>query len=125
MSAGSETYGLETRRSGGNLLARLRRPAGSAGFVAEIDGLRFFAILPVVLDHTWWTYRANVGDPGIALTSPAGRFFSAGELGVQLFFVISGYVLGLGFYKAAKDGRGVGSAVISFAVCAGSSPRFS
>lgn len=91
-----------------SLIDRLRRPSGSGGFVAEIDGLRFFAILPVVLDHAWWTYKANVGDPGFALASPLGRVFSAGELGVQLFFVISGYVLGLGFFRAAKDGRGLG-----------------
>ncbi|CUH61443.1 acyltransferase family protein [Thalassobacter stenotrophicus] len=91
-----------------SLIDRLRRPSGSGAFVAEIDGLRFFAILPVVLDHAWWTYRANVGDPGFALESPLGRVFSAGELGVQLFFVISGYVLGLGFFRAAKERRGVG-----------------
>lgn len=91
-----------------SLIDRLRRPSGSGGFVAEIDGLRFFAILPVVLDHAWWTYRANVGDPGFALESPLGRVFSAGEMGVQLFFVISGYVLGSGFFRAARDARGVG-----------------
>ena len=68
----------------------------------------FFAILPVVLDHAWWTYHANVGDPGISLDSLLGRAFSAGELGVQLFFVISGYVLGLGFYRATNEARGVG-----------------
>lgn len=108
MSTSSGPSALQTRRAGTLLLERVRRPEGSGGFVAEIDGLRFFAILPVVLDHAWWTYSANVGDPGIALSSPAGRLFSAGELGVQLFFVISGYVLGLGFYSAAKDSRGVG-----------------
>lgn len=37
------------------------------------------------------------------------RIFS-GELGVQLFFVISGYVLGLGFYRSAQASRGVGLA---------------
>ncbi len=124
MSSDNVTYGSETRRLSENLLARLQRPAGSGGFVAEIDGLRFFAILPVVLDHAWWTYRANVGDPGIALTSIAGRFFSAGELGVQLFFVISGYVLGLGFYRPQKMVAVLTSAVILFAVYAGLSLLF-
>lgn len=36
-----------------SLIDRLRRLFGSGAFVAEIDGLSFFAILPVVLDHAW------------------------------------------------------------------------
>jgi peptidoglycan/LPS O-acetylase OafA/YrhL len=98
----------DPERPSGSLVAGLRRPFVSGRFVAEVDGLRFFAILPVVLDHAWWSYKSNVGDPGFSLESPVGRLFSAGEIGVQLFFVISGYVLGLGFFRAAKDQRGVG-----------------
>lgn len=90
------------------LMDSMRRPIGSGGFVAQIDGLRFFAILPVVLDHAWWTYSTNIGSPGFDIDSPLGHLFSAGESGVQLFFVISGYVLGLGFFHAAKEIRGVG-----------------
>lgn len=96
MSNVSGTRSSETATPFTRVIDHLRRPAGGGRFVPEIDGLRFFAIFPVVLDHAWWSYRTNVGDPGFNLDSTLGRVFSAGELGVQLFFVISGYVLGLG-----------------------------
>lgn len=91
-----------------SLIDRLWRLPGSGGFLAEIEGLRFFGVLPVVLDRAWWTYRANVRDPGFALEPQLGRVFPASEMGVQIFFVISGYVLGLGFFRAARDARDVG-----------------
>ncbi len=55
--------------------AAARRPAGEIGHRADIDGLRALAIVPVVLFH--------YGIPG----------FGGGYVGVDVFFVISGYLI--------------------------------
>lgn len=56
--------------------------------VAEIDGLRGISIIMVVAGHLIaWRYAAYFPDPVVQL----GVFFS--NLGVMLFFVISGYVI--------------------------------
>jgi peptidoglycan/LPS O-acetylase OafA/YrhL len=47
---------------------------------AEIDGLRSLAIIPVILYHAY-------------LTISGVRIFSGGYLGVDIFFVISGYLI--------------------------------
>ncbi len=57
----------------------------------EIDLLRFLAALSVVLYH--YTYRGYMADhyspvPFVGI----GRFTKYGYLGVELFFLISGYV---------------------------------
>jgi len=71
-------------------------------YVPQIDGLRFVAIIAVLAFHvraiTSWHY-------GVSLESPAGTeglvnwTFDAGSRGVQLFFAISGFILGLPFAR--------------------------
>jgi peptidoglycan/LPS O-acetylase OafA/YrhL len=71
-------------------------------FVAQIDGLRFVAIMAVLAFHvraiTSWHY-------GVSLASPAGAdglvnwTFGAGCKGVELFFAISGFILALPFAR--------------------------
>lgn len=77
---------LEKLRNG------LRRITTSGKYIPEIDGLRFVAILSVVLFHV----------PGqIPLGGPhTGLFWyviSNGKRGVELFFVISGFILAFPF----------------------------
>lgn len=72
--------------------SRLSRETSSGAFIAEIDGLRFVAIALVVLYHaTFW------------VAPQAPRIYRAlashGNFGVQLFFVISGFVLALPFAR--------------------------
>jgi peptidoglycan/LPS O-acetylase OafA/YrhL len=58
----------------------------------EIDLLRFLAALVVVLYH--FTYRGFHADHLSPVDYPAlGNFFKYGYLGVELFFIISGYVV--------------------------------
>jgi len=53
---------------------------------SDIDGLRALAIIPVVLFHA-----------GV-------KIFSGGYIGVDIFFVISGYVIALGLLEDLKNG---------------------
>jgi surface polysaccharide O-acyltransferase-like enzyme len=80
------------------LQARLRRVTGSGAYIAQIDGLRFFAILPVVMFHLAsrsWRAFSPIADPTAAdesLIAIQYRLWPA-NAGVELFFVISGVIL--------------------------------
>src|SRR6185312_12498830 len=56
----------------------------SSGRIPQLDGLRAIAISMVLVSH-FWTYPAN--------TTALNRLFSSGWLGVDLFFVLSGYLI--------------------------------
>lgn len=63
----------------------------SAKRIPELDGLRGFAIFVVILDH----YIGNVphGTPH-GLPSKLGAILGQGSTGVDLFFVLSGFLIG-------------------------------
>src|SRR5262245_57747962 len=63
-----------------------RRRAPMIKYRADIDGLRALAVIPVVLFHA-----------GIAS-------FSGGFIGVDVFFVISGYVISLSLLSDVRNG---------------------
>jgi peptidoglycan/LPS O-acetylase OafA/YrhL len=76
-----------------NLIRHLRRRTTSGNWMPEIDGLRFIAILWVLLFHMHGQlarHGAPSMEPHYGLLD---RFLNAGNRGVQLFFVISGYIL--------------------------------
>ena len=87
-------------------LSRFRRVTASGSFIAEIDGLRFIAIFAVVLFHL---------AVGLAIKNPArfgrpqdsllGAMALNGFRGVELFFVISGFILGLPFAAHALQSK--------------------
>jgi peptidoglycan/LPS O-acetylase OafA/YrhL len=79
-------------------LGRLRRVTSSGRFIPEIDGLRFVAIMTVVVYHLlgYLLERGQRFD-GDPTRSWAFRIFEHGNSGVQLFFVISGFILALPF----------------------------
>lgn len=79
------------------LVSKVSRDTTSGQFIAEIDGLRFIAIFSVILFHLNWFITSKTGRAeGSDLLS---EFLSNGHIGVQLFFVISGFVIALPYAK--------------------------
>jgi peptidoglycan/LPS O-acetylase OafA/YrhL len=80
-------------------VARLRRiTTSSHRYIAEVDGLRFIAIFSVIFFHVYYL-ASHV--PGVVLVNSSRDFLVGpviqGFRGVQLFFLISGFILGLPF----------------------------
>jgi len=65
------------------LAKRMQKPRTERGFIAELDGLRGIAIL-LVMVHRFWP-RSDAG--------LAADLAGAGWIGVDLFFVISGFLI--------------------------------
>lgn len=90
-----------------SFLSKFQRSTNSTNFIPEIDGLRFYAIITVVIFHLNTAYSRQIGlnDLGIALMG--GRYNIQDwawwiirlDMGVKVFFAISGFVLALPFVK--------------------------
>ena len=90
-------------------LSYLSRKTSSSRFIPEIDGLRFIAIITVVLFHL---NSALAKESGLGLSNAlmdmggSKHMFSMAwwwvrlDLGVKLFFAISGFVLALPFLSS-------------------------
>lgn len=79
----------------------LRRITSDGSWIAELDGLRFVAIISVVLYHIYAQLLVKSGHPVMVQSRYAllGVAVGNGDRGVRLFFVISGFILGLGFAR--------------------------
>ena len=80
---------------------KLRRITSGSSWIPEIDGLRFVAIALVVLFHL---SAEVIAKSGVGFTTEnwyAGLFvfFGRGDIGVRIFFVISGFILGRPFAR--------------------------
>lgn len=75
-----------------------KRITSSRSFIPEIDELRFIAITSVVLYHLIAKDLNQYADN--LEYSFFLRILSRGHLGVPLFFVISGFILGMPFAKS-------------------------
>jgi peptidoglycan/LPS O-acetylase OafA/YrhL len=93
------------------LAGKLSRVTSSGDLIPEIDGLRFIAISTVVFHHLLSMYLSSSGRSPEVRT-PAEWFAASdqswlvipaycGHFGVNLFFVISGFILALPFAKRA------------------------
>jgi len=82
-------------------LKSFRRVTSTNNFIPEIDGLRFVAIITVIFLHTNTNYKRVYADiiPQGYLDSFIHHLFTQGGLGVDVFFAISGFILGLPFAK--------------------------
>lgn len=86
------------------IFRRLSRVTSSSRYMAEIDALRFIAIGSVFLFHV----NGMVQYGGTRADGWVARVLAQGHYGVQLFFVISGFVLGLPFaLQYLNQGRAV------------------
>ena len=82
------------------------------GEIAPLDGLRGVAVLWVILFHVS-ALRAKLGDPWVDLLASSHHLepvVGAGYLGVDLFFLISGFLLALPWFVHAAQGRDAPSA---------------
>ncbi|MFF5381664.1 acyltransferase family protein [Pedobacter suwonensis] len=78
---------------------KLARVTSGRKLISEIDGLRFFAILPVLIQHLNERFERNTTIDFIHPKADTFAYFLAyrGFLGVYIFFVISGFILALPF----------------------------
>ena len=85
----------------------LQRSTQSTSFIPEIDGLRFFAIITVVFFHLNTAYSRQIGMDDLAVGVMGGKenmwapawWIIRLDMGVKVFFAISGFVLALPFLK--------------------------
>jgi peptidoglycan/LPS O-acetylase OafA/YrhL len=105
----SETERTAKRALSDRLYASLSRVTSSGAFIPEVDGLRFLAIAPVVIFHVgnYLTVHPVAAYAEPAALDWAGRVARHGHYGVQLFFIISGFVLALPFAKSYRGGEPV------------------
>lgn len=92
-----------------DFLNRFSRVTLSQQFIPEIDGLRFFAIVSVVLFHLR-TSVLRIGEydeSTLKANSVLFEVLSNGGYGVNVFFVISGFILALPMVRAylQKEGK--------------------
>lgn len=78
---------LSTESAGRSDTLPARKHGSQSGYRPDIDGLRSIAILSVVAFH------AEI------------PMFSGGYVGVDIFFVISGYLIGAHIYREVTEGR--------------------
>ncbi len=92
---------------GPRFLEAYRRVTSNGRFIPEIDGLRFIAISLVFVFHLRGDILRHSAAPYAASLATSRLFLLTGVLnvGVPLFFVISGFILSLPFAEARRSLR--------------------
>lgn len=85
-----------------SLRSRLVRETSDGAFIAPVDGLRFFAIMSVVLYHLQDYLAVKTARP--PSDDLISLICSYGHLGVPLFFVISGFIIARPFLDGSFAG---------------------
>jgi peptidoglycan/LPS O-acetylase OafA/YrhL len=92
VSSFSRWYGLA--------VAKLSRVTSTGRYIPELDGLRFIAIGIVFLQHVQEVVMVRMGSDLVGTGLDIGlfsRLIRDSRFGVELFFLISGFILGLPF----------------------------
>ncbi|MCD6010367.1 MAG: hypothetical protein K0Q79_229 [Flavipsychrobacter sp.] len=82
------------------ITSKLRRITTNQLYFPEIDGIRFMAISLVILFHIYKYFISHVSEDivaGLAGNSLLNTFLDNSDRGVELFFVLSGFILCLPF----------------------------
>ncbi|MDD5544854.1 MAG: acyltransferase [Acidobacteriia bacterium] len=99
----TKTPDVSETKARGFLLRHLSRESSTGQFIAEIDGLRFIAIMSVILYHlNGYLVKKGGYEGGFSYLS---HFLNQGFFGVPLFFVISGFIISYPFARAYDRGR--------------------
>ena len=91
-----------------NIFNKFRRITSSQLYFPEIDGIRFIAIVLVLLFHThgYFTGKSTVFTEAQKHAGWLNRILDNGDRGVELFFVLSGFILCLPFAQHyLKNGK--------------------
>ncbi|HTL07037.1 MAG TPA: acyltransferase [Chitinophagaceae bacterium] len=92
-----------------NLIQYFERKA-KGKIVQELEGLRFLAIVPVVIQHCVERWYRNAYTPGSsALGDSLINYALGGGVGVYLFYAISGFILPLPFAIKRLSDKPMGS----------------
>ena len=74
--------------------------------VGELEGLRFLAIVPVVIQHFVERWYRNVDQNGFSdFQHQVINYFLGGSSGVYLFYIISGFILSLPFAVRVRENK--------------------
>ena len=87
------------------ILGKLSRVTSSGRFVPEIDGLRFVAIISVLLFHAHGHFLPDKPDFSSPVWAALSTLILQGWFGVQLFFIISGFILSVPFAEQRMLGK--------------------
>lgn len=85
--------------------SRLSRITSGGKFIPEIDGLRFLAISSVLLFHVSFALQRAFAWELQGPAKVVSNLFARGALGVELFFVISGFILAVPFARHFVEGE--------------------
>src|ERR1035438_8690650 len=86
----------------------LRRITSGGRFIPQIDGLRFIAIMSVILIHIHASLAQSGGvPPSVEQVPYTETMHMLSKRGVYLFFVISGFILGTPFAQMYINRSGI------------------
>jgi peptidoglycan/LPS O-acetylase OafA/YrhL len=85
------------------MIEKFRRVTNNKKLMPEVDGLRFLAILPVMLMHANTSINRLLNNDSPNISEQFDSIVGTGESGVLIFFAISGFILALPFLRSLNN----------------------